>query len=136
MKNLQSGCRLNKHVIVDGKLQAPCPLCYIPIRVIDIYLGVAMNIRELLALARQKSNVKSNRQLSIKLQIAESNLGNYEKGWYIPTDDILCKICKLADNDPKPWLLWARIQREQGEARQHWEKITAAYVKSTTSQVA
>ncbi len=126
----------SKADIFARKLQAPIKPCYIPNRVIDIYLGVAMNIRELLVQARHGAGVNSNRQLAFKLGIANSHLGKYEQSAYLPGDEILCNICELANANPAEWLLWARMQREEGKARQYWEEIKAAYVKRRPAQVA
>ncbi|MGH0002641.1 hypothetical protein ACQU0X_21425 [Pseudovibrio ascidiaceicola] len=95
-----------------------------------------MNISELLALAIQKAQLKNKRQLAAKLNIAEAHMGKYQKGHYLPSDETLFKLCRLAETDPAQWLLWARMQREEGEARQEWEKIAAIYVKETSTQVA
>ncbi|MGH0003917.1 hypothetical protein ACQU0X_27910 [Pseudovibrio ascidiaceicola] len=95
-----------------------------------------MNIRELLERARVRSGLNSKRQVAIEVGIAASIMTQYERGVFIPTDEILCDFCALAEVDPKRWLLWARMQREQGKARQHWEEIAAMYVKETGPQAA
>ncbi len=86
-----------------------------------------MDISLLLALARQRSGLGTNNKVAHAVGARSAQMTQYERGHYLPTDKVLIKLCDLAREAPEPWLLQARVLREEGEAKALWQGIMKAY---------
>lgn len=75
-----------------------------------------MNIDKYIDLARDKNNLRSDRQLSFAfgLNAAAVNTWRTRRAW--PSDDVMIKLAKMAGVDPMDAILDLNIWRSSGEA--------------------
>jgi hypothetical protein len=89
-----------------------------------------MNICDLLDAARANQQITSDNKLGIKLGLGGGVVNQLRHGKHLPGDELVVKLCDLADIPREAGLLWAASWRSKGEPRKIWERLAKQALKN------
>lgn len=92
-----------------------------------------MNICDLLDAARANQQITSDNKLGLRLGSGGSLISQLRKGKHLPGDELVVKLCDLADIPRETGLLWAACWRSKGEPRKIWERLAKQADKKSVS---
>ncbi len=86
-----------------------------------------MDFRDYLAAAREKTGLKNNHQVALKLGMSNGIMSMYTSGQRSPSQETVLEIAKLAGIPEEVAVVdWARWNDKSGKKRAFWNKLRAA----------
>ena len=83
-----------------------------------------MNSMEYLDKAKEKLGIQSDNGISKHLGITRCAISNYRSGTSKMDDFTAAKIAEILEIDPLIVIAAANAEREKGERREYWEKVS------------
>jgi transcriptional regulator with XRE-family HTH domain len=80
-------------------------------------------LKKLISLAKERNELKSNRQLSFKLGLSPSVVSYWLQGSSTPSSDAFIELCRLAGVEPEKHLLNHHAQNAAPKNKAIWLKI-------------
>jgi len=83
--------------------------------------------------AKRLSGAKNDSDLARMIGVKQQNLRPWQKGYGLPKDDVMIRLCELAEIDPAEGLLMLNTWRSEGEVKQTYESLLTKLGKSAAA---